>query len=113
MSRKTEGQKKEDQWFLEQERQLIEKMRKRREARLKEAASKENERELDELRKAHWLCCPKCGHSMKEQDMQGILVDVCTHCEGIYFDRGELEDLLTHHEADRKRGFFRSLVGLS
>lgn len=113
MSRKTEGQKTEEQWFFEQERQLIEKMRKKREARFKESASKENERERDELRKAHWLCCPKCGHSMNEQEMEGILVDVCTHCEGIYFDRGELEDLLTNREAGKKRSFFRSLAGIS
>jgi len=113
MSRKTEGQRTEDQWFFEQERKLIEKMRKEREARVRAAELKESEAEREKLRKAHWLCCPKCGHPMKEREMEGILVDVCKHCEGIYFDRGELEDLLTKRQAEEKKGFFRSLIGFS
>jgi len=34
----------------------------------------------------------------------------CPQCEGIFFDRGELETLLLKHDAHR-RGFFRRLLG--
>ena len=31
------------------------------------------------------------------------------HCEGIFFDAGELEQILTQKD-DQRRGFFRKLV---
>lgn len=36
--------------------------------------------------------CPKCliGH-MHQESRDKIKVDVCNHCEGIFFDKGELE----------------------
>ena len=34
----------------------------------------------------------------------------CSSCEGIFFDRGELETLLLRHDTHR-RGFFRRLLG--
>ena len=40
-----------------------------------------------------------------------VLVDICTLCEGIYFDRGELEDLLQKN-AEEGLGFFRRLLGV-
>ncbi len=46
---------------------------------------------------------------MSVETISGIEVERCTSCEGIFFDRGELEQLLLKHE-DR-RGFFRRLMG--
>ncbi len=37
--------------------------------------------------------CPKCGHEMEEVSFQGIVVDRCTLCKGIWFDTLEHERL--------------------
>ena len=52
--------------------------------------------------------CPKCGHDMKEEDLEGVEIDRCTFCEGIFFDAGELEQLFLKREQERK-SFFRRL----
>ncbi len=110
---KDEGRRREDQWFYEQESKLIEKMRRDREARLLAKAEEEVEREREALKKVHWMCCPKCGHPMEERELQGIDVDICTRCEGIFFDRGEIEELLLNKGGIDKVGFFRKLMGFT
>lgn len=37
--------------------------------------------------------CPKCGVGMEQIDFDGVEVDRCTACEGIWFDAGEAEQL--------------------
>jgi len=37
--------------------------------------------------------CPKCKHYMKSIEFEGIQVERCTECYGIWFDRFELQDL--------------------
>jgi hypothetical protein len=106
MGMQEEGKKKEEQWFHERERKIIDEMKTKREERIRS-------QKHEELKQRHWMCCPKCGHSMKEQELGGIKVDVCTICEGIYFDRGELEDLLLVHGSESRSGFFRRLFGLN
>lgn len=39
------------------------------------------------------LTCPVCKGSMREMNKQGVLIDVCTQCRGVWLDRGELEKL--------------------
>ena len=41
--------------------------------------------------------------SMEEIEFLGIMVDRCTTCSGIYFDKGEFEILL---ESKEQKGFF-------
>ena len=55
--------------------------------------------------------CPKCGHEMKEEELEGIKIDRCSFCEGIYFDAGELDQVFLRRQEDR-RSFFRKLVGI-
>jgi Zn-finger nucleic acid-binding protein len=38
--------------------------------------------------------CPVCQASCKEVIKDGILIDICTQCKGVWLDRGELEKLL-------------------
>jgi hypothetical protein len=38
--------------------------------------------------------CPKCVGKLQEKELNGIKVDVCYICEGIWFDKGELEELI-------------------
>jgi Zn-finger nucleic acid-binding protein len=42
--------------------------------------------------------CPKCGAGLQEIEMDGIMVDKCGGCEGIFFDRGELELMIESHK---------------
>jgi Zn-finger nucleic acid-binding protein len=50
------------------------------------------------------LVCPKCGSEMRSYERNGIVVDQCTGCKGIFLDRGELERLIdaegTHYERE-------------
>lgn len=40
------------------------------------------------------LVCPKCAGQMRSYERNGITVDQCTECRGIFLDRGELERLI-------------------
>ncbi|MET0788210.1 MAG: zf-TFIIB domain-containing protein [Cellulomonas sp.] len=39
------------------------------------------------------LVCPKCGSDMRAYERNGVTIDQCTGCRGIFLDRGELEHL--------------------
>ena len=39
------------------------------------------------------LICPKCGSSMRSYERNGVVVDQCTGCGGLFLDKGELEKL--------------------
>lgn len=40
------------------------------------------------------LICPKCGSAMRTYERNGVTVDQCTGCGGLFLDRGELERLI-------------------
>ncbi|KPK91811.1 MAG: hypothetical protein AMJ94_06395 [Deltaproteobacteria bacterium SM23_61] len=44
------------------------------------------------LRDLHFMKCPKCGMELIEIDCQGIKVDKCSECQGVWLDAGELEN---------------------
>jgi Zn-finger nucleic acid-binding protein len=51
----------------------------------------------------HSLKCPKCHHGMEEVTFEGITIDRCTHCQGLWFDEDEahqLKDLKDSHQLD-------------
>jgi uncharacterized protein len=40
--------------------------------------------------------CPRCSSGvLDEQERDGVVVDVCLGCRGLWLDRGELEKLVT------------------
>ncbi len=51
------------------------------------------------------LTCPKCRGDMRSYERNGVVVDQCGDCRGIFLDRGELEALLdaeaSHYGAGR------------
>ncbi len=52
--------------------------------------------------------CPRCNHSvLDERERNGVVVDVCPSCRGVWLDRGELEKMLAftqrEFEAERAR----------
>lgn len=40
------------------------------------------------------LLCPKCHNVMNQYERNGVVVDQCTECKGLFLDRGELEKLV-------------------
>lgn len=101
----------ENQWFRENEKELLETARVAREKREAERAAKEQAAAREALKKAHFMKCPKCGHDMAEQQLGDIKIDRCTFCEGVFFDAGELEYAYMKKDEERK-SLFRRLVGL-
>ena len=51
------------------------------------------------------LECPKCGSEMRSYERNGIVVDQCTGCKGIFLDRGELERLIDAEGAHYEREY--------
>ncbi|HWG85465.1 MAG TPA: zf-TFIIB domain-containing protein [Deinococcales bacterium] len=40
------------------------------------------------------LLCPNCQAGMKRVEREGVHIDVCPECRGVWLDRGELEAIL-------------------
>lgn len=57
------------------------------------------------------LICPKCGGEMRSYERNGVLVDQCSGCRGIFLDRGELERLVDAEGAHYEREYSRSHEG--
>ena len=51
------------------------------------------------------LTCPVCQGSMREISNNGVLIDTCTQCRGVWLDRGELEKLASVVTRPEERGF--------
>lgn len=66
--------------------------------RLKELVQKTREedeaKKREEQKQLHYMHCPKCGGDLAEIVFQGVHVDKCTSCEGVWLDAGELEEIL-------------------
>ena len=48
------------------------------------------------------LDCPKCLGKLQKQKVEEIELDICYVCEGIWFDAGELEAVITADAKDFK-----------
>jgi Zn-finger nucleic acid-binding protein len=48
--------------------------------------------ELDSASKE--LVCPKCGGAMRSHARNGVLIDQCRDCHGLFLDAGEFERLM-------------------
>jgi hypothetical protein len=75
----------EEEYFAKRDAELL---RQQRETLQQSAADAE--------RKSHYMKCPKCGYDLITGDWDGIQIDQCTHCHGIWFDAGEAEAVLKH-----------------
>jgi uncharacterized protein len=51
------------------------------------------------------LTCPKCGAEMRSYERNGVTVDQCSDCRGIFLDRGELERLIDAEGAHYEKEF--------
>ena len=96
-----------DAWFAKHEEELIRQARRERRRKMDDAAAEEEKT----LQKAHFMKCPKCGHDLVEERIEPLTIDRCGNCEGIFLDRGELEEILLSR-AEARRGVFRRILGL-
>jgi len=70
---------KEDIYFAEHDRQLIEKIK----AQLREVKKTSSR-----------INCPKCPGELETFAFQGFILDRCNSCGGVWMDKGELEGII-------------------
>jgi ribosomal protein L37AE/L43A len=75
---------REDHYFAELDRKLIEEQKRARQ----EAAQSEAE-----LKQAALMRCPKCGERLTQREYHGVSVDTCPACQGVWLEKGELETI--------------------
>lgn len=79
--------REEDDYFARQEYE-----------KLRDLANKKKGEMADEdtvaLKDLHWMHCPKCGHELITIGLHGVEVDRCEHCNGLWLDAGELEQVM-------------------
>jgi Zn-finger nucleic acid-binding protein len=44
------------------------------------------------------LACPECGGSLSAERVEGIEIDRCIHCVGVWLDAGEYDAVRRHIE---------------
>ncbi len=81
----------ENEYFRRQEQELIAKMKAKLEAEQAEASA---------------LKCPKCEGNLVESDFEGVKIDVCNKCHGVWLDAGELAQV-----TKKDAGWFGKLFG--
>ena len=104
-----DGKKSEDEWFALHEKDLLRTVRIEKERKQKELAELLKKDEAVKQKELHWMRCPKCGANLSEQNLLGIRVDECPLCDGIYFDRSELQDLILKSQHERREILYRIL----
>jgi hypothetical protein len=104
------SRQRENDWFRENEKKLLEEARRAREAREKERQAQETAAERQRLKDLHYLKCPKCGHDLKAENLDGIEIDRCSYCEGFFVDAGELEQLFLVRQQSQRQSFLRGLL---
>jgi len=78
---------REDQYHQEQDRKLIEELRKTHavdaEAKLREAARER---------------CPQCGVHLHRGRMHGVSVESCPSCHGVWLSKKDLDEIARHED---------------
>jgi Zn-finger nucleic acid-binding protein len=47
--------------------------------------------------------CPKCNETLIIADRQGVEIDYCPRCRGVWLDRGELDKVIERNSAYTQR----------
>lgn len=72
------------------------------------------ERAADEARAAerrsHFMKCPRCGADLRVEHFQGIEVERCPECQGLWFDDHEARRLVEMNASRGVGGIFRAIV---
>lgn len=79
------GRALENEYFRRKEQELIDKMKAKLEA---------------DNTKSAGMKCPRCDGTLMETDYEDIKIDVCDSCSGVWFDAGELAQIVDKEEKD-------------
>ena len=82
----------EDEYFHRKNQEAIEKLR----AKMKVA-------EDAKAAGISSMKCPRCDGSLLESDFEGVLIDTCDKCSGVWLDPGEFGQLV---QKEGKSGWF-------
>ena len=88
--------KNEDEYFVKQDAELLQKKR----AQL-DAATRAAER------KSHFMKCPKCGGDLLTEEFHGVQLDRCGECHGLWLDADEIDAVVAHED----HGVIRRVLG--
>lgn len=97
-----DSKKTEDEWFARHEKDLLDDLKRDRVRREKEMAELMKKEEAKKRKELHWMKCPKCGSDLKQENVQDVVIDKCTVCEGIFLDRNELDEILVKKDQERQ-----------
>ncbi len=76
----------EQEYFLREDVEKLRLLALKRQKRMARA-------EKEELRRLHWMRCPKCGDELHPVDFRNIKIARCFSCHGTWLDEGELEKM--------------------
>ena len=49
------------------------------------------------------LACPQCANPFEQRTVQGVVIDYCITCGGVWLDPGELDELTGYKKGTRSR----------
>lgn len=90
----------EDEYFAREEAEKLKRLAAARNAKIQQE-------EKEQLKKLHFMCCPKCGMELHPILFKGVTIDKCFSCHGVFLDDGELEKV-----AGTESGFVKSVLSL-
>ncbi|HZI06298.1 MAG TPA: zf-TFIIB domain-containing protein [Archangium sp.] len=66
----------------------------------------------EDLKKLHYMKCPKCGMDLQSIQRGDIEIDTCFNCHGIFLDSGELEALMKHSGSENSGKWMGAVLNL-
>lgn len=84
----------EEEYFHKKNQEALEKMREKIAVAVKAKAAGTSS-----------MQCPRCDGSLKTNSFEGVEIDTCEKCGGVWLDSGELEQL-----TKRESGWFSRLL---
>ncbi|HVE58306.1 MAG TPA: zf-TFIIB domain-containing protein [Pyrinomonadaceae bacterium] len=73
----------ENEYFLRQEKKLIQRLKEKLEAEQAEASKLE---------------CPKCHGKLVDSTFENIVIEICNNCHGVWLDADDLVQIAHHDE---------------
>jgi hypothetical protein len=86
------GKNLEEEYFHRKNQEAIEKLR----AKMKVAAEAK-------AAGVSSMKCPRCTGNLKESNFEGVMIDTCDNCSGVWLDPGEFGQLV---QKEGKGGWF-------
>ena|SRR6185436_13597352 len=93
----------EDEYFAREE------IEQKRKLALKQA-EQTAEQKREELKKLHFMKCPKCGMDLHAISKGKLELDACFNCHGVWLDRGELQRMLSGEGDESTGAVMRSVL---